>query len=308
MKKQISPLNTIEAFEKDIYLQLDMLDKIKLQKPLAKSLQKKAIFCGSGDSLASAMLAESFSDYIVRAVDPLDLIKNKKILKGKKAYFVSISGNTISNIKAARISKDSVAITRNRTSRLAKTCKSVISLDYEDSKVLTSGSIGFTASMLACVSLIRRFGIKNAKNLFSAAKTQSRILLKNKVYIIGNQYTYPVTMYAAAKLYEVLGMDARYERIEQFSHMGLFSARRGDVVIIFEEKNQHNEHLASHLKKLGLDVHTPSIHSKNKIEQVLFYTFVSQFLALYDAKRKHLSDCSFITNKKIRNASSSMIY
>lgn len=308
MQKQIKPLNTIEAFEQDIYLQLDLIDKIKLQKPLAEDLQKKAIFCGSGDSLASAMLAESFSDYTAKAVDPLDLIKNKKILKGKKAYFVSISGNTISSIKAARISEDSVAITRNRTSRLTKTCKNVISLDYEDSKILTSGSIGFTASMLICVSLIRRFGIKNAKNLFSAAKTQSRILLKDKAYIIGNQYTYPIAMYAAAKLYEILGMDAHYERIEQFSHMGIFSARREDAVIIFEEKNQHNKHLATQLKKLGLDVHTPSIHSKNKIDHVLFYTFVSQFLALYNAKRKNLSDCSFITNKKIRNTISSMIY
>ncbi|MGQ0772372.1 MAG: SIS domain-containing protein [Nitrososphaerota archaeon] len=308
MQKQINTLNTIEAFEQDIYLQLDLVDKIKLQKPLAESLQKTAIFCGSGDSLASAMLAESFSDYTVKAVDPLDLIKNKKILQGKKAYFVSISGNTVSNIKAARISKDSVAITRNHTSRLAKACKKVITLYYEDSKVLTSGSIGFVTSMLTCVSLVQRFGMKNAKNLFSAAKAQSKILLKNKVYIIGNQHTYPVAMYAAAKLYEVLGMDAHYERIEQFSHMGIFSARRGDTVIIFEGKNQHNKHLASQLKKLGLDVHVPSIHSKNKIEQVLFYTFVSQFLALYNAKKKHLSDCSFITNKKIRNASSSMIY
>lgn len=308
MQKQISPLNTIEAFEQDIYLQLDLLDRIKLQKPLTEDLQKKTIFCGSGDSLASAMLAESFSDYATKAVDPLDLIKNKKILKGKKAYFVSISGNTISNIKAARLSEDSVAITRNRTSRLAKTCKNVIRLDYEDAKILTSGSIGFVASMLTCVSLVQRFEIKNAKNLFSTAKAQSKILLKNKVYIIGNQYTYPIAMYAAAKLYEILGMDAHYERIEQFSHMGVFSARRGDAVMIFEEKNQHNKHLASQLKKLGLVVYNPSIHSNNKIDHVLFYTFVSQFLALHNAKKKHLSDCSFITNKKIRNASSSMIY
>jgi fructoselysine-6-P-deglycase FrlB-like protein len=308
VQKQISPLNTIEAFEQDIYLQLDLIDKIKLQKPLAEDSQKKVIFCGSGDSLVSAMLAESFSNYIVKAMDPLDLIKNKKILKGKKAYFVSISGNTVSNIKAARISEDSVAITRNHTSRLAKTCKNVINLDYDDSRILTSGSIGFIASTLTCVSLVRRFGIKNAKNLFSAAKTQSKILLKNKVYIIGNQHTYPIAMYAAAKLYEILGMDAHYERIEQFSHMGIFSARRRDAVIIFEEKNQHNKHLTSQLKKLGLAVYNPSIHSNNKIDHVLFYTFVSQFLALYNAKKKHLSDCNFITNKKIRNASSSMIY
>ena len=37
--------------------------------PLSQEQQKNTIFTGSGDSLASAMLAESFSDFKVRVLD-----------------------------------------------------------------------------------------------------------------------------------------------------------------------------------------------------------------------------------------------
>ncbi len=63
-------MNTIEAYEKDIELQLDFLKSFRKQSPLNCNQQKNTIFSGSGDSLASSMLAESFSDGIVRAMDP----------------------------------------------------------------------------------------------------------------------------------------------------------------------------------------------------------------------------------------------
>ncbi len=299
-------MNTIAAFENDILLQLDFLDAFEPQK---KINPKNALFCGSGDSLASSMMAECFSDYQSRAVDPLVLAKNKNISKNKHVYFVSISGNTISNIKAAKMATRSTAITKNHTSKLAKACTKIIPLDYVDSHIVTSGSIGFLASMLACMSLVFCFRIKNARKLFQSAKSQARkISLENQVYFIGNQYTYPLCLYASAKMHEVLGYDAHYEKIEQFSHAGLFSAKPGDTVIIFEAKSRHSAHLASQLKKLGLSVHSPSVSCGDKVSQVIFYTFVSQILALNAAKRKRLSDCYFVTEKKIRNISSSMIY
>jgi fructoselysine-6-P-deglycase FrlB-like protein len=302
-------MDTITVYEKDINSQVVFLQKLTPQKPLSQKRQDKTVFCGTGDSLASAMLAESFSNFRVRALDPLDIIKNKNLVQGKFVYFVSVSGNTISNIRAAKLTNHSTAITKNRTSLLATTCNQTIQLRYQDSHILTSGSIGFLASMLACISLVFDFRIKNAKKLFMEAQSQARkISLKNKIYVIGNQYTYPLSMYASAKLHEVLGSDAHYERIEQFSHMSLFSATKGDTVIIFEKTNQHNKQLASQLKKLGLLVYNPSINADDEISQAIFYTFVSQLVALYDAKRKHLKDCHFITEKKFRNASSTMIY
>lgn len=301
----IPHMTTIDAFAVDIGLQLEFLDGFKPQKP---RIPEKMVFCGSGDSLCAGMLAEAFSDYRCKAVDPLEVLNNKKIIRGRDAYFVSISGNTISNVRASRLGKNTVAITRNAQSRLAKSCKNIIPLDYSDSQVLTSGSIGFLSSVLTCVSLVCGFRIKNARSLFRTAKAQSRrIIPRNTVYFLGNQYTYPAAMYAAAKLSEVLGMDSHYERIEQFLHMGLFSAKKGDAVVIFADATPHTKRLVSHLKKLGLHVYNPSI-STNKIGLVLFYTFVSQFIALNAARKKRIKDCYFVTQKKLRDASSDMIY
>lgn len=299
-------MNTIDAFAHDVYLQLDYLEKFV---PSKSKLGKNMMFCGSGDSLCAGMIAEAFSDYAVRACDPLELAQNKMMARTSRAYFVSISGNTISNIHAAKIAKHSVAITRNPTSKLGKTCDGIIHLDYADSKVLTAGSIGFLASALTCISLVYNFKIKNPKKIFNLANAASqKITLKNQVYILGNQYTYPIAMYMSAKLGEILGMNSHYEKIEQFSHMGLFTVKSGDTVIILEPKNTHNSHLSSNLKKLGLYVYNPSIPFKNKIDQVLFYIFVSQLVALNMAYKKRIRECYFISQKNVRAASSDMIY
>ena len=92
-------MNTIDAFEKDIELEVDFLKSFKKQKSISKSLQKNTLFTGSGDSLVSSLLAESFSEGLIRVMDPLDLYNNKHLVKSKRVYFVSISGNTITNIK-----------------------------------------------------------------------------------------------------------------------------------------------------------------------------------------------------------------
>jgi len=43
MKKH---MNTIEAFEQDIKLQENFIKKFKPERPLSKTMQNKAIFCG----------------------------------------------------------------------------------------------------------------------------------------------------------------------------------------------------------------------------------------------------------------------
>lgn len=300
-------MDTIPAMHHDIVMQLDFLKTFRPQNKISPRLQRDVVFCGSGDSLCSAMLAEAFSNHSVKALDPLDVIKNKKLLHKKRAYFVSISGNTISNVKAAKLGKNTIAITKNPQSRLAKLCGTVISLNYLDSGVLTAGTIGFLASALTCISLVSEIRIDDITRIFDKAKSQ-KIAPIGKTYFLGNQYTYPIAMYAAAKLGEVLGLDSHYERIEQFLHMGLFSAKPGDTVIIFEQKNPHLAKMILRLAKLGLRVYNPSINSKNKISQVLFYAFVSQLIALNAASKKRIRNCYFITQKKTRAASSDMIY
>ena len=164
-------MNTLEAYEKDIDLQLDFLKSFRKQKPIPN--QKNVIFSGSGDSLASAMLAESFSG-VAKAMDPLDLYKNKKLVKSQHVYFVSISGNTITNIKVAKVAKKATAITSKAKSRLAKASDDVILLTAPNHDIFTAGSISFLESALTCISLVKNFKITNPSKLFSKAKFNAK--------------------------------------------------------------------------------------------------------------------------------------
>jgi len=302
-------VNTINAFEKDIFFQIGFLEDFKPQKALTFLQQKNTIFCGTGDSYAAALLGESFSNYAIRAADPLDLIKNPTIPKNSHLYLISISGNTISNIKCCNLGKKSTAITANKKSKLAKECNKIIELKYKSAGLFTSGSVGFLASALTCISLASKIRIPNTKNMFFLAETISKnVKLSGRIYIIGNLHTYPIAMYAAAKLYEILGISAQYEKIEQFSHMGLFSVKENDTVIILEQTNSYNLQLSKNLKKLGLNVIQADPQTTNKISQVLFYIFLSQLIPLNIAKEKKQKECYFVTAKKIRDASSEMIY
>ena len=115
-------------------------------------------------------------------------------------------------------------------------------------------------------------------------------------------------MYCAAKFYELLGYDAHFEQIEQFSHMELFSTKKNDTVIIFEEKNIHNIQLVKNLKNVGLNVIHPTFNSANKISQIIYYIFFSQLLPLFEAKKRKKQDCHFVLAKKLRSVSDKMIY
>lgn len=302
-------MNTISALEKDILLQVQNLSRFKPPAPLSIIQQKRSVFCGSGDSLAASLLAEAFSENTVKAIDPLDLLKNKSMAQKNDVYVVSISGKTISNIKVAKLAKKSIAITSNSNSKLAKVCNKTILLNFPNSDVVTAGSISFLDSALTCISLVRSFKIKNPEKIFQDAIQQSKkVRLKNKIFFLGNLQTYPLALYGAAKIFEILGLDAFYERLEQFSHMELFSTKPGDTVIIFEQKNSHNTLLSKNLKKAGIHVIRPTIKYDDKISQFIFYTFFSQLVPLFLAKKKRQKECHFVMAKKLRKISDNMIY
>ena len=300
-------MNSIESFEKDIELQSSFLKLFKTQKPLSQSHQKNTYFSGSGDSMVSSLLAESFSDGIVKAMDPLDLYNNKKLVKLKHVYFVSVSGNTISNIKVAKNVKKSTAITSNPNSRLANVSDEIIQLNFPSTGLFTAGSITFLETALTCISLVKKIIIPN-ESIFQKAKFDAKkVKLSKRIFVLGNMFTYPIAMYCAAKFYEVLGYDVHYCRIEQFSHMELFSAKKGDTAIILENNNHHNNQLGKHLKKIGMNVVHPNVPLK-KLDQIIFCAIFSQMIVLYEAKKKNLKECHFLIAKNIRNVSDQMIY
>lgn len=300
---------TLESYEKDIFTQPKFLNSFRPKNPIPLKQQKNVIFSGAGDSFVSAMLAEVFSNYLVKSFDPLDLLKSKTLTKNKTIYFVSISGNTLSNIKVAKIAKNSVAITSKPQSRLANACNASIILTSPNSDVFTAGSLSFLESALTCISLVTPLSIPKDSKIFKKALSDAKqAKFGKRIFVLGSMHTFPIAMYCAAKFYEILGYDVHFERIEQFSHMELFSVKKDDTVIIFEEKNSHNKQLVKNLKNLGLHVLHPTFESKNKISQLLYYTYFSQLLPLFEAKKRRQKDCHFILSKKLRNVSDKMIY
>ena len=300
-------MNSIEAYERDIHLQRDFLKSFRKQKVLSVDQQKNIIFSGSGDSLASSLLAESFSGGVVKAMDPLDLYRNKKLAKTKHVYFVSISGNTITNIRVTRFAKKAIAITSQSQSKLANSSDRVILLVSPNSGVFTAGSISFLESALTCISLVKNIRIPRNTLFTKANSFAKKTKISKRVFVLGNLHTFPLTMYCAAKFYEILGRDVHYSRIEQFSHMELFCAKKDDTVIILDEKNSHTMQLGRNLKKIGIHVIHPDIPSE-KLSQVIYCTFFSQLIVLYEAKKKRKKECYFVTAKKIREVSNHMIY
>lgn len=300
-------MNTLDAFERDILYQLDFLRSFDPPDAVSERMQKRSVFCGSGDSLSAAMLAESFSGYLVRSSDPLDAIQDGRIVKDRRLYLVSVSGNTVSNIRAARTAV-SVAITAAPDSRLAKACSRTVPLSYPSSGVFTAGSVSFLASALTCISLVTRIRMPDAGRIFASAKEAAcRCRISGNVFVLGDRLTFPVAAYCSAKFYEVLGRVSQYERVEQFSHMGLFSARPGDTVLIFAEPAGYGRRLAANLKGLGLNVILP-MPGRDRIRRLLYLIFFSQFLVLAQARSEGLRECHFVSAGRVRDASSAMIY
>lgn len=306
--RQYHDVNTIEAYENEIRLQPEFLRSFKMQELIPENVQNGCIFSGSGDSLASAMLAESFSIGRVRAMDPLDLYRSKTLMQSRHLYIVSISGETVAGIKAARAAGSATAITTRPQGRLARAADNTILLDFPDSGVFTAGSISFLASALTCVSLVRQFKMPDSARLFSKAESDvANVRMSGRHYILGGMAAYPIAMYCAAKLYETTGRGVHYSRTEQFSHMELFSACRDDTVIILDKMSSYCQSLSDCLRGIGINVISPDIPS-GEISAMIYRTFFSQLLSLQQAKAEERNDCHFVTAKEIRDVSNAMIY
>ena len=173
--------------------------------------------------------------------------------------------------------------------------------------MFTAGSISFLESALTCISLVKNIQIPGDDLFTKANSFAKKAKIPKRVFVLGNFHTFPLAMYCAAKFYEILGRDVHYSRIEQFSHMELFCAKKDDTVIILDEKNPHTIQLGTNLKKIGIHVIHPDIPFE-KLSQVIYCTFFSQLIVLYEAKKKRKKECYFVTAKKIREVSNRMIY
>jgi len=309
----------IEAQEKDIpeyskYLSTLALGGLEPQD---------VIFCGAGDSLACAIFVERLMNLEPRALDPYDLVLYPEVLHGrKKAYFISVSGRTKSNIFAAKVAKkkgvSTIAITANAESELARSCSDVIELKFTRTESLTPGTNSFTASLMAVSSL---FKIPPKMDL-GKMMTQARDWAKKNsngdgaYHFVGSGAFYGIAMYGSAKISEFAGGQSSYQLTEEFSHINLFSMKRkrknGDRVLIlrYGKEDQKANELDASLVAAGVDsvllpIQEPREHVVNR---AISYSIHLQYLALEVALRRGLKRPSFLVDEGLLRVSDRMIY
>lgn len=300
-------MNAIEAMQADIGYQLQ-----DLQKQDLPPRSRNCLFVGSGDSYAAGLAAQYFSGNRALCCYPTDVIQNPSVADGRNVYFVSISGWTRANILAAKVAKRhkvrTTAVTARPASPLARACDKTIELKYRSAGVTTAGTISFTSSMLACMSLAAKIRLRDLGKIYRQAESQAEKtagkINKDSCFILGNGMLYPVAIYGALKFNEVFGARAVAYPAEEFCHSPLFSIKKGDQVIAM---GKGGEQLSQRLDREGFS----SVHVDFKgagIGLLLQSTFFMQLLVLKLAQRRGLTSCYFLKNKKLLRTSSDFIY
>jgi len=253
---------------------------------------------------------------------PHDIITFPQIAKGRHVFFVSVSGNTTANIRAANAMNTRdvpiTAITMDANSLLAKECNDVIEIDVPRSPVVTSGTLTFTASTIICLSLIS--AITNTAfipKLYEKCKRNYQIYddisFTGQVHVIlGNDLLYPCAIYGKLKINEIFGFPSIAYSLDEFFHAPLFGTRVKDNILVLEKneiRQKRKENTVSELlSKVGLKNVSLSCGSRSILETIFTSIFLQQIIFVNQAKKMGITECSFLKNKRYLSISSKLIY
>lgn len=307
-------MNSIDAMEKEIKYQLQDLPNLKPEPS-----EDNCLFVGAGDSYVASLAAQYASDNRSVCCYPMDLVLTPTLARGRNVYIVSISGNTRANILAASVAKrsrsETVAITANPASKLARSCDRVVKLRYTSSGIATAGSGSFTASMFVCLSIATKMKIPaKLHSLYKKAQVMADEVAQaidssvGSYVLLGNGALFPSAVYGALKFNEVFGAKAFAYPAEEFCHSPLFSLGTRDYVIVMGTEKDDNKKLDGRLRREGFS----SIYvnfAKNDMMQLLFQSaFFMQLLVLKIARRRRLTECYFLKKRNLLRISSDFIY
>jgi len=316
-------MNSINAMKKEIRSQTDHLPKLDLPRQIDLD---DCLFIGAGDSYAAALVALYASNYKIMCSTPMEIVFNPEIIDKnhyRRIYIVSISGNTRSNILAARISRkykiSTTAITAAPNSTLARICDDVIELKYKNVGIPTSGTASFTSSMLYCLSLARKvddleqLGRIYTQSSYEASTLVNRTPQRVGSYIfLGDGISFPIAVYGTLKINEVFGLKAFAYQFDDFCHSPLFSLKMNDRIMILANDKYtltNSKQFSDQLRKLGF--FSPCIVDCSKLsltELLLKSTFVIQLFVLKQALKKGVKDCYYLRNENLLKLSSDLIY
>ncbi|HYC11672.1 MAG TPA: hypothetical protein VEC02_03320 [Nitrososphaerales archaeon] len=275
-----------------------------------------SVFVGAGDCFSASLITGCLSQRGHLAVDPYELITSPAIARGRSVYFVSTSGRTASNIAAAAaveaVARERVAVTADPAGGLARMTDSVIFIPYRNAPRVP-GTLSFSLSLLALMKIVQGGFKCDFKGAYSKARRDAvKVgLAENGVsYFLGNGPAYPVCIYAALKVHEMLGGRAQGIMLEEFGHAPIFALRKEDTVNIFGafDSLDLGQRLAPPLLKAGFSSSVIPPFGSDPHERVFHLVFLSQLAVLERAKSMGLSRPYFAAASDRLAISDKMIY
>jgi fructoselysine-6-P-deglycase FrlB-like protein len=316
-------MNSIRAMKKEIRFQTDYLPKLDLPGQIDLD---DCLFIGAGDSYAAALVALYASNYKIVCCSPMEIVLNPEILNKndyRRIYIVSVSGNTRSNILAAKISHrykiSTTAITAAPNSTLARICDNVVEFKYKSAGIPTSGTASFMSSMLCCLSLARKVDdLKHIRRIYSQSSYEASTLINTAPQrvtshiFLGDGILFPIAVYGMLKINEVFGLKSFAFQFDEFCHSPLFSLKMNDRIIILgndEYTLTNSKKFSGRLAKLGFfSPYTVDCSELSLTELLLKSTFVVQLFVLKQALKEGVKDCFYLRNRNLLKLSSELIY
>src|SRR3989449_10162950 len=287
------------------------------KRHIPKLKPSSLIFTGSGDSYAASVFAQEISKGESAALDPYELLRNIRRMRRKHLVIISVSGRPTSNVELARkvkgISTSTLAITANPDSPLARECDKTLQLEYRTTGILTSGTISFTTSLLACALLLRSLPrtvqVKTAPINTARLATNLKQAGKGAFVFIGSGVNYALSLYGAAKINEVLGARAEAVYPEQLGHAKLFTIdKKRDFILCISSGRDKAKETHQLLIRDGFQSSVIAFPDSQVVNRSLKIAIYLQRLALSLARRKGIKECAFLSDKSRLNLSNRMIY
>lgn len=313
-------MHSIEAMETEIRHQIEDLEKLELSR--SQIGFDDCVITGSGDSYVASLIAWYVSGCNGICCHPMDIVLNPAVVKNRKVYLVSLSGSTNATIRAAKVANKvalrTIAITAKPESRLAQSSDEIISVRYNSTNIPTSGTIGFTTSMVCCLSLVCKADyLNNVKRIYNESLALADSLTNYKMnrstshIFLGNGIAFPAALYGSLKMNEVFGVRSLAHSLDEFCHSPIFSIKSNDRIMILGN-NACDLGISKKITKelTELDVVTLYIdcRKRNTIEGLLKSIFFLQLYAVKLAVKNRLRDCYFLRNDRLLALSSQLIY
>ena len=312
---------SIAAMRWEIENQPENLEHIIRQlanNPIRIPSHRQIMFTGSGDSWAAAMFASELDNKTALADDPAELLAKIQQAQHKRIVIISTSGRTRANVELAKRARThrikTIAVTSDPASLLAEMCDESMILDYNKASGLTSGTISFTASLLACAKLLRRlpsdFEYGSALSNPEEWARSVHVPALGKCVLVGSGVDRAIAEYGACKIQEVLGSTAIGTYPEQVGHALLFSLNRSidTIVCIDTIGSTKTRTLYKELLTAGYRVIRLFLGGQGSVKQSLVACFHLQYLALLNAERNGKKECAFLRDKHLLELSNKLIY